>query len=283
MARPRIAVVQAVVSVDTEDNLRMMEKVVRGIAKDWGDSVRLVTFGEYAVTGFDPSRLEETAEPIPGPATERLAALARETGYYVCNGSMLERAEDGLYNTALIFGPDGELVHHYRKTHPWCPPVGGECVLPGTEFPVTEIPGLGKVGTMICYDAYFPEVARSLVYNGAEIILWNSMGINPLRDAAIATATTRAVENGCYVVLAAAAGIHVGIGLHGCSRIVDPDGVVISQVGGEAPTILVDVVDAEAARRARDEGTKGMLLPWRHLEQFQHRYPHEAGRKGADR
>jgi len=173
-----------------------------------------------------------------------------------------------------------EIVHRYRKTHPWCPPVGGEDICFGREFPVTDIPGVGKIGTMICYDAYFPEVARPLAFNGAEIILWNSMGFHPWKDIAVATAITRAVENSCYVVLSAGSGVHVGIGLHGNSMIVDPHGVVIMRVG-DSPTIAMDVIDADNVTVARTEGGKGVLLPWQHLAQFGNDYPYQQSRKLA--
>jgi predicted amidohydrolase len=280
MRRARIGVLQAEWTTDTEANLHKMESLVTNLHREWGDRVNLLTFCEYAVTGFDPQRLREAAETVPGPATERLAQLARNTGYYLCNGSMLERDGDDLFNTAIIFSPDGEIVHRYRKTHPWCPPVGGEDICFGREFPVTEIPGVGKIGTMICYDAYFPEVARSLAFNGAEIILWNSMGFHPWKDIAVATAITRAVENSCYVILSAGSGVHVGIGLHGNSMIVDPHGVVIMRVG-DSPTIAMDVIDADNVTVARTEGGKGVLLPWQHLAQFGHDYPYQQSGKLA--
>lgn len=275
--RPRIAVVQEKWTTDTEQNLSIMENSVRGIKSEWNDAIQLITFSEYAVTGFDPATVESATETIPGPATERLGKLARETGYYICNGSMLYRTEKGeLRNASVILDPDGNIIHHYDKTHPWCAPVGGECVTPGSEFPVTDIPGLGRVGTMICYDGYFPEVARSLAYNGAEIILWNSMGFHPLRELSRAIAQTRALENSCYVVLGAGSGIHVGIGLHGNSMVVDPDGVVTSEVG-ETATILIDLIDVRNVAQTREEGTKGLLLPWTHLKTFGHAYPSAAG------
>jgi formamidase len=270
MPRVRIAVGQGEWTCDAEVNVERMETFVEGVGKDWGPTVKLVTFCEYAVTGYDPARLEALAQPIPGPATERLANLAKKSGYYICNGSMLERAADGLRNTSLIFGPDGEIVHKYCKTHPWSQ--GAETVVEGREFPVTEIPGLGKVGVMICYDGMMPECARALAFNGAEIILWNSMGFHPLRSITAATAAVRAFENACYVVLAAGSGTHVGLGLHGNSMFVNPDGVVTSQVG-ETATLAIDVIDSNAVRAAREDGVQGICKPLETLAQFSHHYP----------
>jgi formamidase len=276
--RSRIAIFQSEWTTDVETNLQRMESLVIGLHDDWGDKVKLVTFCELAVSGFHPKRLRENAQTIPGPATDRLAKLAEMTGYFICNGSMLELDGEEIFNTTIIVSPSGEIVHKYRKTHPWAPPVGGETVGVGREFPVTDIPGVGKVGTMICYDGYFPECARSLAFNGAEIILWNSMGMHPMKEATVATAVTRALENSCYVVLGAGVGVHVGIGLHGNSMIVDPNGVTIVRAG-EATTIAMDIVDTELVRIAQEEGTKGMLMPWVHLRQFNHSYPHEVSRQ----
>ena len=269
MSRARIAIGQGEWTNNAEKNIQTMERFVNGISADWGDLVNLVTFSEYAVSGFNPALLEEMAQPVPGPATEQLAALAKKTGYYICNGSMIERAEDGLYNTSLIFGPGGEIVHRYSKTCPWLP---AENVKEGREFPVTDIPGIGKVGVMICYDGYFPEVARALAFNGAEIILWPSAGFHPLKALTTAVAQTRAIENICYVVLAAGSGIFLGLGLHGNSMFIDPDGVVMSQCG-ETETIMMDVVDAEMVKAARVAGTKGIFNTLADLSRLGHDYP----------
>jgi formamidase len=276
--RPRIAVGQGEWTCDADVNLQTMERFVEGARKDWGETIKLVTFCEYAVTGYDPSRLEELAQPVPGPATNRLADLAKRSGYYICNGSMLERADDGIRNTALIFGPDGEIVHRYTKTHPWSQ--GAETVVEGREFPVTDIPGLGKVGVMICYDGMMPECARALAFNGAEIILWNSMGFHPLRSITAATAAVRAFETACYVVLAAGSGQHVGLGLHGNSMFVNPDGIVSSEVG-ETATLAIDVIDGELIEAARRDGVRGICNPMATLAQFEQDYPQYAYMKAT--
>src|SRR6185437_8040419 len=97
-----------------------------------------------------------------------------------------------VYNTAALIGPDGRLVGKYRKvTLPRGEVEGG--IQPGNEYPVFET-RFGKVGMMVCYDGFFPEVARQLTFNGAEIIAWPVAGCNPLLGAA------RACENHVYVI-----------------------------------------------------------------------------------
>ena len=133
----------------------------------------------------------ECAEPIPGPSTKYFSQLAKKHNLYIVVG-LYERAEHLVYNVAVLIGPDGEIVGKYRKvTLPRGEIEGG--VTPGHEYPVFET-RFGKVGMMICYDGFFPEVTRELSKNGAEVIAWPVWGCNPLLGAA------RACENHVYVV-----------------------------------------------------------------------------------
>lgn len=133
----------------------------------------------------------ECAEPVPGPSTEYFGKLAKRHQLHVVAG-LLERDEHLIYNVAVLIGPDGQVIGKYRKvTLPRGEIEGG--ITPGEEYPVFETE-LGKVGMMICYDGFFPEVARQLSINGAEVIAWPVWGCNPLLGAA------RACENHVYVV-----------------------------------------------------------------------------------
>ena len=133
----------------------------------------------------------DVAEPVPGPSTEYLGTLARQNHLYLVP-SLVEREGALLYNTAVLIGPDGRLAGKYRKV---CLPRGEieGGVTPGHEYPVFQT-RFGKVGMMVCYDGFFPEVARKLTLNGAEVIAWPVWGCNPLLAAA------RACENQVYVV-----------------------------------------------------------------------------------
>ncbi len=133
----------------------------------------------------------ECAEPIPGPSTEYFGELARQHNLYLVAG-LTERDEPLVYNTAVLIGPDGKVVGKYRKvTLPRSEIEGG--IMPGEEYPVFDT-RFGKVAMMICYDGFFPEVARELSNRGAEVIAWPVWGCNPLLAAA------RACENHVYVV-----------------------------------------------------------------------------------
>jgi len=135
--------------------------------------------------------MADIAEPIPGPSTEYFGAFAREFNVYIVAG-LLERDGHVVYNTAALLGPDGKLAGKYRKV---TLPDGEieEGLTPGRDYPVFET-RFGTLGMMICYDGFFPEVARELTKRGAEVIAWPVWGCNP--DLARA----RAAENHTYLV-----------------------------------------------------------------------------------
>ncbi|MCX7047582.1 MAG: carbon-nitrogen hydrolase family protein [Candidatus Sumerlaeota bacterium] len=136
-------------------------------------------------------KMEECAEAIPGPSTEYFGSLAKKHNLYIVAG-LIERDGGLIYNTAALIGPDGLLQGKYRKV---CLPRSEieSGVQPGREYPVFNT-RFGKVGMMVCYDGFFPEVARQLAANGAEVIAWPVWGCNPLLGAA------RACENHVYVI-----------------------------------------------------------------------------------
>jgi predicted amidohydrolase len=133
----------------------------------------------------------DVAEPIPGPSTEFFGALAKKHQTYLVPG-LVERDGPLIYNVAVLIGPDGKIAGKYRKI---CLPRGEieGGLTPGHEYPVFNT-RFGKVGLMVCYDGFFPEVARELSNRGAEVIAWPVMGCNPMLGAA------RACENHVYVV-----------------------------------------------------------------------------------
>jgi predicted amidohydrolase len=151
----------------------------------------LVVLGETLTFFGTHKTYADCAEPIPGPSTNYLAALARKYHLYIVAG-LLERDAHLVYNVAVLLGPDGQIAGKYRKV---CLPrdeIMGGCA-PGNSYPVFET-RFGKVGLMICYDGFFPEVARELSNAGAEVIAWPVWGCNPM------LARARACENHVYVV-----------------------------------------------------------------------------------
>ena len=170
------------------DNCRMFAPLIEDAARQKAD---LVVLGECLTVVRNGYKADTGAEPIPGPSTEYFGQLAKKHDLYIVAG-LCERAGHLVYNTSVLIGPDGHLVGKYRKvTLPRDEIAGG--VAPGHEYPVFQT-RFGKVAMMICYDGFFPEVARQLSNRGAEVIAWPVWGCNP--DLAKA----RAVENHVYLV-----------------------------------------------------------------------------------
>jgi len=170
------------------EKCRLFEPMIAEAARQKADLVVLPETLTYYGSGRS---LAECAEPIPGPSTEYFGKLAEKHRLHVVAG-LLERDRHLVYNVAALIGPEGKLLGKYRKV---CLPrteiEGG--VTPGEEYPVFQT-RLGKVGMMVCYDGFFPEVARELSNRGAEVIAWPVWGCNPLLGAA------RACENHVYVI-----------------------------------------------------------------------------------
>lgn len=162
--------------------------LIADAARQNADFVVLPETLTYYGTGL---KYVDAAEPVPGPSTDYFGELAMKHDLYIVAG-LLERDKHLVYNVAVLLGPDGKIVGKYRKvTLPRGEIEGG--IMPGDEYPVFDT-RFGKVGMMICYDGFFPEVARELSNNGAEVIAWPVWGCNPLLGAA------RACENHVYVI-----------------------------------------------------------------------------------
>jgi predicted amidohydrolase len=171
-----------------EGNCRLLVPLIEDAARQRAD---LVVLGETITRAGTELSFEDSAEPVPGPSTRFFGALAKKLDLYIVV-PVVEREGHLLYNTAALVGPDGTILGKYRKAV--LP--GGEWdrgLQPGAEYPVFQT-RFGKVGMMICFDGFFPEVARQLALNGAEVIAFPVWGCNPRLAAA------RAIENHVYVV-----------------------------------------------------------------------------------
>lgn len=203
----------------------------------------------------------ENAEPIPGPITELLAERARRHGIYVHGGSILEMREGapGLYNTAVLIDPHGEIVARYSKIHMFDVVIDGvqqyqesTTVTPGDEIVVVEIDGL-PVGLAICYDLRFPELFRILALRGAQaIILPAAFTLMTGKDHWETLIRARAIENGLYMIASGQWGKYPpGSWCYGRSMIVDPWGTVVATAsdGIGLAQAAVEPSRVEAVRR----------------------------------
>jgi predicted amidohydrolase len=249
MSRPLpFALVQAPPRLAT-DPLAGFAEDVEGVLARFPQT-RLIAYPELHLCGVDgpaaesESRLQAAAEPLDGPRVKLLAELAGDLGIWLFPGTVCERGAAGeLFNTALALSPQGQLVAHYRKIFPWRP---YEPYAPGDRFVVVDLPEAGRVGFAICYDAWFPEVARHLAWMGAEELV---------------IAQANAIVNQVYVVSVNTAG-PIGTGR---SLVVDPEGRIRVQASDSGPTVLTDVLDLDDVTRVRAFGTAGLNRMWDHF------------------
>jgi len=209
--------------------------------------------GEHPFTSAPAGWMRATAQPVPGPLTKAVGRIAKQVGRWIVAGSILELDPDGerIYNTAIVCSPTGRLVARYRKVFPWEPFEG---VTRGTEPPpVFSIPGVGKVGVMICYDGWFPEMARGLALRGAEMIAHPTLTTTADREEELVLARANAIANQLYVV-----NVNASVTVGGGRSIgVDPEGRVLFE-GGAGEELLTEVLDLDRVKAVRSEGTRGL-------------------------
>lgn len=256
-----IAAIQtAPIPFDIEGSWERFRDRVRAV-RDTFPHVELAVVPELMLAAEAPllqaseNWMREVAEPIPGPTTDRVCELAKETGLWLVPGSLYEKGCGGkIYNTAVAVSPVGEIAATYRKVFPWQP---YEQTTPGTEFIVFDISGIGRIGLAICYDGSFPETARQLAWLGAEVIIQPTLTTTRDREMELICARANAWTNQLFVVNLNASD-PAGVG---GSCIVDPEGTVRQQAGS-GEEVLIDCLDLDAVTRARTYGTFGLNRPW---------------------
>jgi formamidase len=247
-----LALQHAHVAGDPEATLERFERRVRAVPSTF-EHVQLVLAPELYLSAppepleGEAGYVERVAVDLPGPLTERLGALARETGLWLVPGTVWERTAGGIANTAIVIDPDGELVARYRKCFPWQP---YETTVPGRELVTFDIPDVGRIGLAICYDGTFPEVFRQLAWYGAEVVLQPVLTSTADREPEVVCARANAIFNQLHVVSLNAPSPH-GFGR---SVVVDPEGAVRYE-GGSGEEQITVTLDLEAAATARTRGS----------------------------
>ena len=214
--------------------------------------VDLVVFPELITTGYECGvQFTDLAERVPGPAVNQIAQRAADYGTHVLFGMVSkEKVESILYDTAVFIGPDGDVVGRYNKVH-----LRGEERLafrPGFRYEVWETE-FGLVGAMLGWDLTFPEVARGLALEGAEIIGVCANWENPNADEWRTYMLARAYENSLYMAGANRVGQEYSYTFFGDSMIVGPRGQVYGTVDEGQEGYVVARVDLDEIRRYREE------------------------------
>ena len=253
---PIVACIQLNGSSDQERNLATTEALVRRAAA--AGAVLIATPEATTYLGPHPRKVE-LAEPVDGPSHRRLAQLARELGIHLLVGSVAERHPDPdeaarrVFNTSLLFGPQGELIARYRKLHLFDVDLAAQggvtfresaATAPGEQVVVAPTP-LGPMGMSICFDLRFPELYAAQVRQGARLIAVPSAFTERTgRDHWHVLLRARAIETQCWLLAPAQWGTHDDQGLrrsYGHSLIVDPWGTVVAECGDGEGICLAEV------------------------------------------
>ena len=263
----RVGLIQMSCGPEPEENLRKALDRIRDAAAQGAQVVCLPELfqTQYFCQREDPA-LFDLAEPIPGPTTDRLAAAAREHGV-VLVASLFERRAPGLYhNTAVLFDTDGTLCGTYRKMHIPDDPLYYEkyYFTPGDlGFKATDT-AMGRLGTLVCWDQWYPEGARLTALAGAVILFYpTAIGWHPLEKAEFGEAQhdawrtiqrSHAIANGVYVGSVNRVGFETGnirgnavagdgLEFWGGSFLCDPFGRILAQGSHDREEILLGDVD----------------------------------------
>lgn len=246
----RIALLQFASAVDAATN---RATVVEQLAALRPGDTDLVVLPEASMHDFGSPALDlaAVAEPLDGPFVAMLADQARRLSTTIIAG-MFERTDALPFNTLVVIGPDGTLRSTYRKIHLY-DSFGyreSERLLPGDVEPVVvEIAGR-QVGLMTCYDLRFPELARALVDQGAEMLVVPAAWVAGDRklDHWRTLLAARAIENVVHVVASAQGGDRYT----GHSLVIDPWGSIVVEADS-TPALLQTTVEAGDIVRAREE------------------------------
>jgi predicted amidohydrolase len=233
-------------------NLETMERRVKQAKKTGAE---LVVFPELSLTGYTVrDRAYELAEPVPkGDSVREIERVAKNEDVHIVFGAIERSAGTGavLHNSAVLVGPKGYLGK-YRKMYLPTHSVFEEkrYFRPGYQADVfdTEV---GKIGMIVCYDIYFPEITRLLCLKGANLVICISASPSVRRGFFETLTAARAIENGVFLAYVNLAGIEDGLQFWGGSRIIAPSGSIISQAKYDVDDIIHATIDYSDMNRVR--------------------------------
>jgi predicted amidohydrolase len=245
----RIALAQ--ISCEQGNKEKNLETIRENVAKAKREGAQLVIFPELSLTGYVVrDQIYELAERIPGPSTRFVEELAKESKLHIVFGmpEASEKAQATLYNSAILVGPKG-FIGKYHKMYLPTHSVFEEkrYFRPGYQVAVFDTK-LGKIGLVICYDIYFPEVTRLTRLKGAQLIVCISASPGIRRSFFETLTTARAIENTAFLAYVNMAGIEDGLQFWGGSRMIGPGGRIIAQAKYDEEDFVVAEVDYADAK-----------------------------------
>ena len=251
----------ALVQLEADDDLDRNLARAAALAREAATGADLVLLPEYLSFRGSADGYRASARPVPGPTTEPLAAVARETGTWILAGTHAETSGDHRrpYNTAVLLDPSGAVAARYRKVHLFDVAVDdgpsdteSSRMTPGDRAVVVSI-GPAGLGLSICYDLRFPELYRALTHAGATVLAVPAVfTARTGRDHWEPLLRARAIENGAWVLAPAGcgAGGPGAIPAWGHSMVVDPWGRVVAEAGDDE-AILRATVDLDLVAAVR--------------------------------
>jgi N-carbamoylputrescine amidase len=268
-ARYQVGLVQMAMSADPDANLRAAVAKVGEAAAGGAQLVCLPElFRSLYFAQREDAALFDLAEPVPGPSTTALAQAARQAQVVVI-APIFERRAPGLYhNSAAVIDADGQLLGVYRKMHIPDDPAYYEkfYFAPGDLGFRSFDTRVGRIGTLVCWDQWYPEGARLTALQGASILLYpTAIGWHPRERASQGTAQldawrtiqrSHAIANGCYVAAVNRVGHEraaggEGIEFWGSSFLADPFGAIVTEAPSDREAILIGAVDLARIEEVR--------------------------------
>ena len=225
-------------TTDTDRALHLLD--------DAAHTADLVLLPETSFTGYWLGKdMVKFAEPVPGPMTAIACEIAITSNAYICFG-IAERDGDKIYNTAVLVGADGNLVGKHRKAHLFKADVESGFT-PGDELEVFDT-SLGKIGILICFDAFHIESVRVLDMKGAQLVLIPSVGLVIPPETAESTLYSwetvlraNAKYGRCHVVWANKIGKDGELAAVGNSMVLDPQGQIIARGDTEEEVVRASI------------------------------------------
>lgn len=244
--KEKIKVALAQISCKRGDKAENIRKIESRVTKAKQQGADLVIFPELSLTGYTMrDQIYELAETIPGHSTTVLERLAKKTGTYIVFGmpELSEKTQATVYNAAVLVGPDG-FVGKYRKMYLPTHSVFEEkrYFRPGYQTGVFETE-LGKIGLIICYDIFFPEVSRLTRLEGAQLIVCISASPATRRTFFETLTAARAIENTAFLAYVNLVGIEDGLQFWGGSRLVGPNGKTLVQAKYDEEDMVVGEIN----------------------------------------